>query len=190
MELSVGCTCRNNLFPANVFGSPRGRSTGQDPLVPSSTGADRSWRNPLKHLEWSSEEQLWLMSFLKVDQTLMLRRGNWSKGILNYLMRGSLSERFLFLSSFIPPDHMADLYITKELPGWPASFKTLSWSKETLCMCESKFWSEGWLIRNKSLLHITYHTFWSCNFPEILSDKDFRPEHIGTFIGFLLAMSV
>lgn len=57
------------------------------------------------------------MSVLKVDQTLMLRRGNWSKGILNYLMRGSLSERFLFLSSFIPPDHMADLYITKELAG-------------------------------------------------------------------------
>lgn len=58
------------------------------------------------------------MSFLKVDQTLMQRRGNWSKGVLNYLMRGgSLSERCLFLSSFILLDHIAALYITKELPG-------------------------------------------------------------------------
>lgn len=65
------------------------------------------------------------MSFLKVDQTLMQRRGNWSKGILNYLMcmcvcgggEGSLSERCLFPSSFILLDQMADLYITKELPG-------------------------------------------------------------------------
>lgn len=82
------------------------------------------------------------MSFLKVDQTLMLRRGNWSKGILNYLMRGSLSERFLFLSSFILPDHMADLYITKELPGWPSSFKTPSWSRDAV-LSEPRFWSES-----------------------------------------------
>lgn len=61
------------------------------------------------------------MSLLKVDQTLMLRRGNWSEGILNHLMRGSLSERFLFLPSVIPPDHMADLYMTKELPGLRAA---------------------------------------------------------------------
>lgn len=122
-----------------IYLGPPGQAAGQDPLVQSSIPADRSWRNLLKHLEWSSEEQLWLMSFLKVDQTLMLRRGNWSKGILNYLMRGSLSERFLFLSSFILPDHMADLYITKELPGWPASFKTPSWSKEALCVCKSRF---------------------------------------------------
>lgn len=66
------------------------------------------------------------MSFLKVDQTLMQRRGNWSKGVLNYLMcmcvvvvveGGSLSERCLFHPSFILLDQMADLYITKELPG-------------------------------------------------------------------------
>lgn len=87
------------------------------------------------------EEQFWLMSFLKVDQTLMQRRGNWSKGIPNYQMGGvggSLSERLLFLSSFILPDHMADLYITKELPGWaPLHLKlhpnTHLWG--------SKFWS-------------------------------------------------
>lgn len=44
----------------------------------------------------------------------MLRRGNRSEGVLDYLMRGSLSERLLFLSSFIPTDHMAHLYMTKE----------------------------------------------------------------------------
>lgn len=107
---------------------PSGHPTSQDPAVQNSTRADRTWRNH----QVPGVEQLWLMSFLKVDQTLMLRRGNWSKGILNYLMRGSLSERFLFLSSFILLDHMADLYITKELPGWSASFKTPCWSIDTL----------------------------------------------------------
>lgn len=104
-----------------------------------------SWRNLQQPLQRRFEDQLWLMSLLKVDQTLMLRRGNWSKGILNYLMRGSLSERLLFLSSFILTDHMADLYITKELPGWPTSLKTPPWSRDALrvCMRESKFWSEG-----------------------------------------------
>lgn len=44
---------------------------------------------------WSTQETSFktpgLMSFVKPDRTLMLRRGNWSEGILNYLMkRGKL----------------------------------------------------------------------------------------------------
>lgn len=147
-----------------IYLGPPGRAVGQDP--------------PGTELV----EQLWLMSFLKVDQTLMQRRGNWSKGILNYLMRGKLIWTVSFSLLFYPAgSHGRSLHNKRATWPGPASLKTPSWTKETLCMCESKFWSEGdpcFTLRTAT------------HFPKILCHKDFRPEHIGTFIGPVPAVSV
>lgn len=161
------------------FLGPPGRAVGQDPPGTELDLGGQILEEPAKT---PGVEQLRLMSFLKVDQTLMQRRGNWSKGILNYLMRGKLIWTVSFSPLFYPAgSHGRSLHNKRATWPGPASLKTPSWTKETLGMCESKFWSEGdpcFTLRTAT------------HFPEILCHKDFRPEHIGTFMGPVPAVSV
>lgn len=94
-------------------------SHGQRPSNPEVQGlttAGRPCRNLLKPPEWSNSD--W-WAFWKLIRHLCKDGETGAKAsvIIWWRARDSLSERFPFLSSFILPDHMADLYITKELPG-------------------------------------------------------------------------
>lgn len=92
--------------------------------------------------ETPAVEQLWLMSFLKVDQTLMQIRGNWSKGILNHLMRGKLIWKVSFSLLFYPAgSHGRTLHNKRAACPDPASLWTPSWTKDGVC--KSKFGSEA-----------------------------------------------
>lgn len=98
--------------PANVFlAQPPCRSASESPH--NSRGASRRTGVPLSASEnWSD---------------IYAKERNWSEGILNYLMRQVYLNGSLFFSFFfLREDQIAALYITKELPAWPASFSLLS----------------------------------------------------------------
>lgn len=107
-EPTASYTKRNNQFFLQICLGPPGQAVSQE-HPPQPDAEQDSDRQILEEPTYTpGVEQLWLMSFLKVDQTLMRRRGNWSKGVLNYLMRVSgwgklsLSERCLIRSFFYP----------------------------------------------------------------------------------------